>query len=747
MPDRSPELNAAMRAVRGESDLDAIMPALADAGPARVIACAPETHHLVRAIAALRGGLTTLLAPEDIASPALHDALARLIGTTVGNHVLTAWAEIAPVGWGRSHAEALRDAVQRRRCAPSAAAVLIGPCDAGARLLTNASDIALVIRRWGQSPHAGPTAWASVLSDEERSRLITVIWRDSFSAASCLPWLPPDAVRTADDDAPVGDALDAFAAASPTARTLHADRIRQLVADARPERLAALTRLACAMQTNEVWTRVQMLIRESPDDAWSVVVAAPWDDLADDVRDVILACADSSDVCAAVAAARGRRDAAMTNITAETSAAFFAALDPAVWDALDPATQQRWLQELWGGEANLAVRSLGLRPEVLARAAIHNHLVRAAQRHARDAAVLRSALLPVALRRLPPAAAYAVIASLPTPPPDPGAFFIIAGGRADPDVRAPARAALRSPADLALAVVLQRSGEGGASIRACCAALQHALRGRSYDDLAPILALLSAAARAALLPDTAALARRLAHPYRLDTLRQALDRLAALPPAVAIPTSIALTCWTPWNAADASAAGADALRAHGDVFLTLTDALAHTEALMHDDLRQALLPLPEDAALADALRALARDDPLVAQRLAYGLRDRSWRDALEPLLDASQPHANAVWNALDDAMRRGIASVLAAELLDANPLAVHDPIAALALAAVHVGDDDLRTAGVAALSARPGIVRAIWEQLPLAVQRKLGDLPAFADLMQPLTRSAIRHGRRGSRLS
>jgi len=50
-------LDAAVRAIGGESDLVALMPAIADAGPARIIACAPGVHPFVGAVAALCGGL------------------------------------------------------------------------------------------------------------------------------------------------------------------------------------------------------------------------------------------------------------------------------------------------------------------------------------------------------------------------------------------------------------------------------------------------------------------------------------------------------------------------------------------------------------------------------------------------------------------------------------------------------------------------------------------------------------------
>jgi len=737
MPDRSPELDAAVRAVRGESDLDAVLPALADAGLARVIACAPETHHLVRAIAALCGGLPSLLDAPTRASPALHDVLRRVIGTPAGRFALSAWAEVTPAGWGRAHAVALIDAVHAGVCDPGAAAALIGPDDRTAFRLRRARDIAFAFRCWGQSDPAAPTAWANMIDGAERERLFARMRSDPSAFAFCLPWLPPDAVRAADASVSVGDALDAFAAASPTARAQHAAILQRLVDCAHLMLLEEITRLACAMQTDEVWNRVQNLLQQSPVNARLVVAAAPWDDLPKNVRAAILDLADGSDVCAAIAAACGRRDAAATNKTDETAVAFFAALDPRVWDALDADAQRQWRLHLPRRKAHLAVRALGPRPEFLARATLDDVLARAVRRHARNEDAWRAALLSVALRTVNLAAAHALIAAMP-PPPDTGAFFVSASGHADPDVLAPARAALRAPADLALAVALQRCARGHDRARPACAALQDALRGRTWDDLAPIMPLLTDDARAALPFETDALITRLAHPDRQDALRQALARLAALPPENAVPVLVALNqhAMRRTDAADAAEALTDALHAHGGVFLALTDALAD------DDLRAALLPLPEDAALADALRGLAHDDLPTVRRLAQALRDQFWRDALLALLHAPLHSARAVWQALSDDARRAIGAIVAAAPTDADPPAVSDPIAALALAASQSERDDLRNAGRAALTAHSARIRAIWEHLPPEIQQMLGEMPAFADLSTPQEPRAIRRARR-----
>jgi len=102
-PSSASALDAAVRAVRGESDLDAVC----------------GTHHLVHAVAARCGGLPSLLDATTIADPALSDVMERLIGTPAGQESLRAWAEVAPAGRGRPHVAALIAAVQRRRCDPA----------------------------------------------------------------------------------------------------------------------------------------------------------------------------------------------------------------------------------------------------------------------------------------------------------------------------------------------------------------------------------------------------------------------------------------------------------------------------------------------------------------------------------------------------------------------------------------------------------------------------------------------------
>ena len=741
MADPSLALHAAIRAMHGACDPIAVSTACRDWHLARFLALAPGVHPVIRALAAYTSYLPATMDAHACADPAIHGDVQRMIDSPNGRAVLAAWAHTAPAGWGAAISADLITAVQQGRCDAAAAAALIGPDDRSAALLTIPATIAFAIRRWGESGPTPPTAWIHALSQPQWNRLATAVQPDPYACAMVLPWLPLDAAlqMTVSDDM-LGVALAAFARAALCAQQAHVVRGQRLVERAQRTHLAALTRLACVMQTDDVWQRVGTLLDDHPDAARDVVVAAPWDALSGDVHTVILAHTAESDICAAVAAARGQRDPVTMDITEESAAAFFAALDTAVWSALDAATRQRWLHALTNRDAHLAVRSIGLCPAVLVQADLDSALVDATQRHAPDAAALRWALLPKTLRDLPPAAAHALITAMPSMPRDPVAFFIIASGRGDEIVHANASAGLRTPADLAVGVTLQRSGKC-VRVRDACALLQHALSERTWDDLAAIVPLLNDDARAAVCPDVDGIVVRLIHPNQRDALHPALQRQASLPPAVALPITLALARLSAKrvDVQDAAEAVADALRAHGDVFLSIVDALAD------DGLRAAVLPLPEDAALADALRVLVRDDPVGGRALACALHARHGRPALLALLHAPPHPAGAVWQALAETVRHAIVGDLPAETTECAALAVHDPLAALALAALHADDADLRTAGGAALTARCARIRAIWEDLPLAVRHDLGALPAFADLMQSLTRSAIQRGTRRGR--
>jgi len=744
MPAPSPAITAAIRAIGGESDLDVLMPALADERLARVIALARDAHRLACAIAALCGGLQSLLDAPTVADPAFHDAVARLIGTPAGRTALRAWAEMAPAGWGAAHAEALITAVHANMVDAGVAAALIGPNDDTAWLLHKVSDIAFAIRWWGRSAPNDPTAWAEAIAPDERDRLLTRVQSNPFVRASCLPWLPDTAAPHAatNNARAVGMAIDAFADASPTARARGAAHLRRLVMHAQPAHLGSLTRLGIAMRTNVdvdvVWRRISMMLFANPSHAYRVVAAAPWNDLPETIRAAILQRAADTAEGVAIAAARGldvagryraaRKQRVPPWMTRDTSAAFFAALDPDVWNALDVDRQRRWRQALDPDARHLIIRALGLDQDTLALMRLTADLVRAAQRHVRDHAQVCAALFPVALRDLALADAHALIAAMPMMPPDPGAFFVIAGGRADSGVLAPARSALRTPADLALAVTLQRGANDNDRTQDAWACVRAALRGRTWDDLAPILAILDNAAQAIVTPAPDRIAARLAPPAYQSRLHAALARLASLPPDISMPVLVTLGQYDRFSVLDrrtAAAVVAHALHAHGDVFLDIADAQAN------EHLRQALLPLPKDAALADALRALARVDPPAAQRLAYALHDRSWRALLLALLQMPLPYVVVVWDTLSWEDRRAIGRAIPDGPLKPDGRALHNIAAALVLTALSADNADLRNAGIAALATHPMLLRAIWMHAPPEVRQTFETHPGVADLILP----------------
>jgi len=418
---------AMLRALRGESDVHVVAPALDNTRFARILALAPNVDPVVGALGALAGGLLDLLTPAMCASPALHAAIASLIGTDAGARILPWWAAVAPAGWGASHADALIDAVRHSRCEPWTAAALIGPTNDAAALLTWPWDIARAVRYWGQATPDHPTAWMDNLTPAEQDRLLDAFHSSPNAASDCLPWL--SGTGAADivgriTNLYLRSAFTVYAIASPVARTRHAAILAALIQRAQQDNLDTLTRLAVASCMDSAWAKVTHLLHEAPNHADWVVTAAPWDDLDPDVQATILSSASHNDVCAAIAFARGVRPDPPA-IAWKTARAFFAAVIPAVWDALPAEMQQAWRSSFDMKYANLAVRSLGADPMFMVHARFNNDVIAAVRRSTRDDGDLRQALLSIAVRDLLLVELPVVIAALP-PPPDPVAFIQIA---------------------------------------------------------------------------------------------------------------------------------------------------------------------------------------------------------------------------------------------------------------------------------------------------------------------------------
>jgi len=720
----SPALTATLRALHGETDVHVVASTLGDQQFARILALAPGVDPVIGALGALAGELPNLLTPDECASPALAAAVASLIGTDAGNYILGSWAEVAPAGWGASHAYALINAVRVGRCPRWAAAALIGPCDANAALLTRAGDIARAVQRWGQTTPDDPTAWMNALTPAERDRLRKALHGYPSGAVSCLPWLPE--VWAADivgrtTNLYLQFALDFYAIASPVARARHTDMLSALMHCADRFHLDVLTRLAVASRMDAAWTTVVQILHEHPDAARHVVTAAPWDDVPGEVQDAILSAANRDDVCAAIAFARGVRE--QPPPTRGTAArAFFAAVTPEVWTALPAETQQKWRDALDMSDAFLAVRSLGPDPAFLARAELNAALVAAVRRHIRDDRTLRHTLLPIAVRDLPPDAVPAIIAALP-PPSDPVAFVQIAGGSPimPPALRAWITAHPTPQAMAAATTVLRVVARSPAdNVAACCAALAQTLKDLHAAEMDALLAALPNNVHNAFRFDRAALVSKLASPTQRDAFRQALDALVALPRAAKLPAFYALGALVAASDPDvrhqAAEGLAHALRDHGNGFLALVDALA-------DAPRREILPLPRSGRRAAAVRAIAAADPLVAHRLAHALQSRSPTAMLDALTDAPFDVLARIWRLLPKALQQSILGDRdtlihgVAALERANDLAYvlrawneDDPTVLLALRLLIDDDARRQERGVAILAQQPDMAASL---LPL----------------------------------
>jgi len=286
----SPSLAATLRALRGETDLRVIAPALGNWRFARILALAPGVDPVVGAPGALASEVPDFLAPAECNASDLSAAIVSLIGTEAGNDILEAWVDVAPVGWGASHAAALIDAAQRDRCPRWAAAALIGSTNDAVALLHDSWDIALAIRRWGQATPDLPTAWMNHVPPAKLNRFLEELCSANVIAARCLPWLSAEHAARLSGYVCYGAAeyaLDGYAVAPSVARAGHAGIISSLMRHATRVDLAELTRLAVASRMDAAWTTVVQILHEHPDAARHVVAAAPWDDVPGEVQDAI----------------------------------------------------------------------------------------------------------------------------------------------------------------------------------------------------------------------------------------------------------------------------------------------------------------------------------------------------------------------------------------------------------------------------------------------------------------------------
>jgi hypothetical protein len=730
-----PDLTATLQALYGESDPLVVAPALGDIWFARILALAPGVHPIVSALGALAGRLPSLLPPGMTDSPALHAAIAVLIGTDAGDNILEPWAEIAPIGWGATHAAALIDAVQRNHCASWAAAALIGPGDVSAALLTWVEEIAPVIQHWGQTTPNDPTAWMNHLGAKERRRFLDALSGDPYYVAVCLPWLPK---KHAEEGAELvllnsrDTALEMYADASPIARAHHAAILSELIQCAGSDDLAALTRLAVATGMNDAWDAVLRLLPKSSDKAVDVVTAAPWDMLRADVQRSILSAADADDVCAAIAFARGECHAPPT-ITPKTARPFFAAVTPTVWRTLPKSAQQDWIAHLDVGGASLAIRSLGPNPAFLVNVALSNDLIPTVRRHIPDDATMRQTLLPTAVRDLPISAVPAIGAALAKDVSDTIAAVQIASKRIDapPAVAAWMQRNSAPHAWSAAATILRvaaRLNTDRAIDRS--AALAAVFDGWSFDETNALLAALPNDVRAALHPDHNVLADALAHPDRRDAFRKALGALDALPPSVAIPAHHALATLAATSYSEqrrlAGEGLAIAVRNHGRLFLDIIESCSN-------DVIATAFPVTAD------IRDLAAADPLVAQRLAQALRLRNATDALDALMAAPLQEMRRFWQLLPVSIQRvilGKRDALTANVAMTgrkNALAQtlrewsgDSDVLLLALRMLCDSEEKRRTWGVALLAQHPDLAGALLPLLREDLRTMLASVPVIA---------------------
>ena len=735
-------LTATLRALHGETDGPIVAPALGDWQFAHVLAFAPGVDPVISALGALASELPDLLACAERNSSDLSAAIASLIGTDAGQHVLPTWTEVAPVGWGASHAAALIDAVRRTRCPGGAAGALIGPTNDAAALLTCPDDIAHAVRRWGQAIPNDPTAWMDDLASAERDRLVHALRTAPNNAAACWPWLP-DAIAVdiigRIDGRFLPSALAAYAAASSVVHARHAAILSALMHRARRDDLIELTRLAVASRMDVAWTAIMRLLRTDARSAVHVVGATPWNNLHAKGQTTILSVADHNAVCAAIAYARGMRSDPPA-ITQKTARAFFAAVTPEVWGALMEEEKRTWLSRLDQAHAHLAVRSLGPDPTFLARAYLNADVIAAVRCHPHDDATVSRMLLPIAVRNLSAAVVPAIVAALPLPP-DPATFVQIAGRMQElsPALRDwitmhPTPQALTGTMTTLLLGASSRKRKA-IPLPDRCSMLTLAFAGWSSEEATALLAALPDAARAAFRPDSDALAQRLAHPDRRDAFPRALESLAALSPAAALPAFHALGALAtsdPVRRYQASACLVQALRDHEDCFLAIVDTLTV-------DYQVSVFLALDDTTCATALPTFAAIDPLVVHRLAHALQSQSPTAVLDVLATMPSDALMRIWRLMPetlqstvlgdrDALLREVAAPGHADALAQRLQAweADDPPSLLALRMLIDNDEARRARGTAILAQHPNMAALLLPLLHDDVRTELESVPTIA---------------------
>jgi len=745
-------LSRTIAAVNGADKLDDLHPVLQKPYLSIIIAASHHAAPAIRTVAALAADCPALLDDDDIDNPHVHAAMQRLIAIDAGADVLHPWMRIVSSGWGTRIADLLIGAVERGSCAPGVAAALIGPGDASASLLHTPGDVACAIQAWGRSRPHTPTWWITHHRSESACiGLVSLLRHDPEAFASTLPWLPPEIVG--DCEVPAGaiaNALTSFAQASTVARSLQRSTIRQLIARASPSDIPSLTRFAQAADAlaPAAWARIGELLPQDLDHARGVVGEAPWDSIPQSVRTIMLAGAEQSNVCAAIALARGAIPSTHPiAIRASTAAAFFAALDPRRWNEMEESDRRAWLHALEGSDVHHAVRSLGANPNIVAYAvSVTNHLIAAIRSHTPDAAACRTLIFPLALRQLSITEAHTLIAGMTHMPTDPGLWMVLVGRPAAPTPMSDA-CPPTSPLDLADITTAYRSIH--LSLPDRCQALSTVLRGRTWDDVRRIASMLDDRARAYLFPDPKDILLNTVLKRNRDhaMMSRALSEMMSLPPEIGVPALHTLAQMTRTSDGDRRSEAAmtlmETLRAHGAILVTVVD-------VVRGAVRRRLLPLPSHQRLANALRRLACINPLVAHRLAHALKEQRLGEAAACLRDAPPDAATEVALAAPDSVRSSICTAMMqflpplaaegrAESLTAlwRYLVQSHPGCAFSIIALGSDNPDNRRRSIEILVAVPDVVRLILPMMRDDIQKEMLRHP-FASLMVADTMTGTR---------
>lgn len=325
----------------------------------------PGVLEEARVLAALANCTPEIIPPETMRQRKTLQCLAAVschhdLPPEITVDIFKGAAETLPVGALAFASSSLLQSVDMGRCNLEDAAALLGPSRETVQRLESPSHIRKAIWYWGIGKPQSPTWWIRAIGKSQAHRMITSAVDSHETYARMFPFIsdsPSDIAHI--DPNLVSTALEAcLDILDRRQRPIAADRpfdhvvaaaiaLAQKMLDAYalyqnwwlfPTR-AALKLVKYWKQAHEA---LVAWLDSSPDMAWLVVCALPWNDIPRDIRRIILRGQDDKGVCQTIRAAR--TNGAPFSTTAPS--AFWCALSRRTWLRLSYQRRREWIGTL-----------------------------------------------------------------------------------------------------------------------------------------------------------------------------------------------------------------------------------------------------------------------------------------------------------------------------------------------------------------------------------------------------------------